>query len=42
MLGVEDGLVEQLGHVVVVERVDDGAALPITIDQTAWHAADLT
>ena len=34
MLGVEDGLVEQLSHVVVVERVDDGAALPVAVDQT--------
>ena len=34
MLDVKDGLVEQLGDVVVMQRVDDAAALPVADHKT--------
>jgi hypothetical protein len=33
VLDVADGLVEEIGHVVVEEGVDDGAAVPFGVDQ---------
>jgi len=34
VLGVVDGLVDELGDVVVVERIDDVSALALPVDQT--------
>lgn len=34
VLGMVDGLVDELGDVVVVERIDDVSALALPVDQT--------
>jgi uncharacterized protein HemX len=41
MLDVVDGLVEEFGDVVVVERVDDRAAAALADDQAVYHVEHL-